>query len=113
MNGGRGLVSMVVQSYVEEVVHRRMMGLVGNYKGVHYIYHLGSTITIVSTCIVEWLSSMVRWKVLLPKGLIRSSWFRPSLIVLTLMYVPVIASIHFNNIRTKLKATGVRTHINK
>ena len=41
MNGVKGLVSMVVQSYVEEVVYRRMMGLVGNYKGVHYIYHLG------------------------------------------------------------------------
>ena len=33
---------MVVQSYVEEVVHRHMMGLVGNYKGVHHIYHLGT-----------------------------------------------------------------------
>ncbi|KAL4287473.1 hypothetical protein AHAS_Ahas19G0189700 [Arachis hypogaea] len=55
---------------------------------------------------------MVSWRVLLPKGLIRSSWLLPSLIVLTLMHVPVIASIHFNNIRTKLKVTGVRTHSN-
>ncbi|KAL4276061.1 hypothetical protein AHAS_Ahas20G0169500 [Arachis hypogaea] len=56
---------------------------------------------------------MVVWKVLLPKGLIRSSWLRPSLIVLTLMHVPVISSIPVNIIRTKLKATGVRTHSNQ
>ncbi|KAL4315681.1 hypothetical protein AHAS_Ahas15G0209400 [Arachis hypogaea] len=55
---------------------------------------------------------MISWRVLLPKGLIRSSWLLPSLIVLTLMHVPVIASIPLNNIRTKLKATGVRTDSN-
>ncbi|KAL4337369.1 hypothetical protein AHAS_Ahas12G0103300 [Arachis hypogaea] len=36
---------MVVQSYVEEEVHRHMVGLVGNYKEVHHSYwiymHLG------------------------------------------------------------------------
>ena len=32
---------MVVQSYVEEVVHWHMMELAGNYKGVHHIYCLG------------------------------------------------------------------------
>ncbi|KAL4306229.1 hypothetical protein AHAS_Ahas16G0157400 [Arachis hypogaea] len=53
---------------------------------------------------------MVPWKVLLPKGLIRSSWLLPSLIVLTLMHVPVIVSIPYNNIGNKLKARGVRTH---
>ncbi|KAL4374265.1 hypothetical protein AHAS_Ahas05G0164500 [Arachis hypogaea] len=53
---------------------------------------------------------MVSWKVLLPKGLIRSSWLLPSLIALTLMHVPVIASIPYNNIVTKLKARGVRIH---
>ena len=42
VNGGKGLVSVVVQSYVEGVVHWHMMGLVGNYKGVHHIYHLGT-----------------------------------------------------------------------
>ena len=130
--GGKGLVSMVVQSYVEEVVHRHMMGLVGNYKGVHHIYHLGTHLGMaldhsilvgvgchekvhriyVLACIVEWSLSMVSWKVLLPKGLIKSSWLSPSLIVLTLMHVLVIASISFNNIRTKLKASGVRTHSN-
>ncbi|KAL4306341.1 hypothetical protein AHAS_Ahas16G0168600 [Arachis hypogaea] len=32
---------MVVQNYVEEGVHRHMVGLVGNYKGIHYNYCLG------------------------------------------------------------------------
>ncbi|KAL4276987.1 hypothetical protein AHAS_Ahas20G0262100 [Arachis hypogaea] len=32
---------MVVQSYIEEGVHRHMVGLVGNYKGVHHIHCLG------------------------------------------------------------------------
>ncbi|KAL4371689.1 hypothetical protein AHAS_Ahas06G0190900 [Arachis hypogaea] len=40
-NGEKGLLSMVVQSYVEEVVHKHMVGLVGNYKGVHHNYCLG------------------------------------------------------------------------
>ncbi|KAL4300221.1 hypothetical protein AHAS_Ahas17G0179200 [Arachis hypogaea] len=98
VNGCRWLVSMVVRSDVEEVVHWHMMELAGNYKGVYHIYHLG------------WSLSMVSWKVLLPKGLIRSLWFLPFLIVLTLMHIPVITSIPFNNIGTKLKARGVRTH---
>ncbi|KAL4322094.1 hypothetical protein AHAS_Ahas14G0176100 [Arachis hypogaea] len=41
VNGVKGLVSMVVQRCLGEVVHKHMMGLVGNYKGVHHIYHLG------------------------------------------------------------------------
>ncbi|KAL4288242.1 hypothetical protein AHAS_Ahas19G0266600 [Arachis hypogaea] len=73
----------------------------------------GSTITIVLVCIVEWSLSVVLWKVLLLEGLIRSSWLLPSLIVLTLMHVPVIISIPCNNIGTKLKARGVRTHNSK
>ncbi|KAL4315906.1 hypothetical protein AHAS_Ahas15G0231900 [Arachis hypogaea] len=56
---------------------------------------------------------MVSWKVLLPKGLIRSSWLLPSLIVLTLMHVPVIISIPCNSIGTKLKVMGVRIHNSK
>ncbi|KAL4315335.1 hypothetical protein AHAS_Ahas15G0174800 [Arachis hypogaea] len=56
---------------------------------------------------------MVSYKVLLPKGLIRSSWLLPSLIVLTLMHVPVIISIPCNSIETKLKAMGVRIHNSK
>ncbi|KAL4300375.1 hypothetical protein AHAS_Ahas17G0194600 [Arachis hypogaea] len=73
----------------------------------------GSTITIVLVCIAEWSLSVVLWKVLLPEGLIRSSWLLPSLLVLTLMHVPVIISIPCNNIGPKLKARGVRTHNSK
>ena len=47
VNGCGWLVSMVVQSYVEEVVYRRMMELVGNHKGVHHIYHLGTHLGMV------------------------------------------------------------------
>ncbi|KAL4316206.1 hypothetical protein AHAS_Ahas15G0261900 [Arachis hypogaea] len=36
--GRMRLVSMVVQSYAKEGVHRHMVGLVGNYKGVHHSY---------------------------------------------------------------------------
>ena len=41
MSGSRGLVSMVVQRCVGEVIHKHMVGLAGNYKGVHHIHHLG------------------------------------------------------------------------
>ncbi|KAL4316290.1 hypothetical protein AHAS_Ahas15G0270300 [Arachis hypogaea] len=70
----------------------------------------GSTVSIALACIVEWSSSVILWGVLLPKGLIKSSWLHPSLIALTLMHAPAIAFIPFNNIRTKLKARGVRIH---
>ncbi|KAL4394134.1 hypothetical protein AHAS_Ahas02G0121600 [Arachis hypogaea] len=53
---------------------------------------------------------MITWKVLLPKGLIRSSWLRPSLIVLTLMHILVIASSSCNIVVTRLIAKGVRVH---
>ncbi|KAL4275640.1 hypothetical protein AHAS_Ahas20G0127400 [Arachis hypogaea] len=39
--GSRGLVSMVVQSCVEEVVHKHMVGLVGCHEKVHHNYCLG------------------------------------------------------------------------
>ena len=39
--GGKGLVSMVVQSCVEEMVHKHMAGLVGNYNVVHHSHHFG------------------------------------------------------------------------
>ena len=41
VNGCRWLVSMVVRSYVERVVYEHRVGLIGNYQGVHHIYHLG------------------------------------------------------------------------
>ncbi|KAL4287416.1 hypothetical protein AHAS_Ahas19G0184000 [Arachis hypogaea] len=73
----------------------------------------GSTISNFWACIVGWSLSMVSWKVLLSKGLIRSSWLLPTLIFPTLMYVPVIASIPSNNIRTKLETRGMRIHSSK
>ncbi|KAL4350552.1 hypothetical protein AHAS_Ahas10G0153400 [Arachis hypogaea] len=38
--GGKGLVSMVVQSYIEEGVHRRMVVVVGNQKSDHHSHYL-------------------------------------------------------------------------
>ena len=93
VNGIKGLVSMVVQRCIGEVVHKHMVGLVGNYKGstisIILVYTSEwlltivnwwglvvtrrSTVTIVWVWIVEWSLSMVLWKVLLPKGLIKSS----------------------------------------
>ncbi|KAL4276304.1 hypothetical protein AHAS_Ahas20G0193800 [Arachis hypogaea] len=98
VNGGKGLVSMVVQSCVEEMVHKHMAGLVGNYKG--------STIVIILVCITEWLLVIVHWRGLLPRGLIISLWLLPSLILPTLMPIFIIVSIPYNNIGTKLKVMG-------
>ncbi|KAL4393678.1 hypothetical protein AHAS_Ahas02G0076000 [Arachis hypogaea] len=38
--GGKGLVSMVVQSYVMEGVHRRMVVVVDNQKSAHHSHYL-------------------------------------------------------------------------
>ncbi|KAL4329320.1 hypothetical protein AHAS_Ahas13G0288300 [Arachis hypogaea] len=86
--GSRRLVSMVVQSYVEDGVHRHMVVLVGNYKG--------STIDIGVICILEWLLFIVHWRRLLPRGLIKSLRFLPPLIVPSLMQVLIVASISYN-----------------
>ncbi|KAL4357341.1 hypothetical protein AHAS_Ahas09G0177000 [Arachis hypogaea] len=40
VNGGKGLVSMVVQSYVEEGVHRHMVVVVDNQKSDHHSHCL-------------------------------------------------------------------------
>ncbi|KAL4329356.1 hypothetical protein AHAS_Ahas13G0291900 [Arachis hypogaea] len=47
---------------------------------------------------------------LLPRGLIKSLWLLPSLILPTLMPIFIIVSIPYNNIGTKLKTRGVRIH---
>ena len=41
VNGEKELVSVVVRSYVERMVYKHRVGLVGNYKMVHHIYQLG------------------------------------------------------------------------
>ncbi|KAL4287581.1 hypothetical protein AHAS_Ahas19G0200500 [Arachis hypogaea] len=56
---------------------------------------------------------IAHWRGLLPRGLIKSLWLLPSLILPTLMPVLIIASIPYNNIGTKLKARGVRIHSSK
>ncbi|KAL4350331.1 hypothetical protein AHAS_Ahas10G0131300 [Arachis hypogaea] len=69
-----------------------------------------STISIRLVCIVKWSLSVISRRVLLTKGLIRSSGLRPSLIALTLMHIPVIASSSCNIVVTRLIAKGVRVH---
>ncbi|KAL4304701.1 hypothetical protein AHAS_Ahas16G0004600 [Arachis hypogaea] len=41
VNGEKGLVSRVVQSYVEEGVHRRMVVVVDSQKSAHHSRYLG------------------------------------------------------------------------
>ena len=41
-NGEEKLVSVVVRGYVERMVYRHEVGLVGSYKVVHHIYQLGT-----------------------------------------------------------------------
>ena len=41
VNGEEKLVSVVVRGYVERMVYRHGVGLVGSYKVVHHIYQLG------------------------------------------------------------------------
>ena len=40
-NGEEKLVSVVVRGYVERMVYRHGVGLVGSYKVVHHIFQLG------------------------------------------------------------------------
>ena len=40
-NGEEKLVSVVVRGYVERMVYRHGVGLVGSYKVVHHIYQMG------------------------------------------------------------------------
>ena len=40
-NGEEKLVSVVVRGYVERMVYRHGVGLVGSYKVIHHIFQLG------------------------------------------------------------------------
>ena len=126
VNGVKGLVSMVVQRYVGEVVHKHMVGLVGNYKGVHHIHHLGMHpgMALDHSNLVEvgchkkvhhnYCPGMHHKMVvgynaldgLLPRGLIKSLWLLPSLILPTLMPVLIIASIPSTTLEPNLKPEG-------
>ncbi|KAL4344686.1 hypothetical protein AHAS_Ahas11G0203200 [Arachis hypogaea] len=70
-------------------------GFIGIWWGLLVITK-GSTISIVLVCTLEWLLLIVSWRGLLPRGLIESLWLLPSLIIPTLMYVLIIASISYN-----------------
>ncbi|KAL4396601.1 hypothetical protein AHAS_Ahas01G0108200 [Arachis hypogaea] len=91
------LVSMVV-GYIEEGVHR--------YIVVGVDCHDRSTITFVLVCIMEWLLLIVHWRGLLPRGLMKSLWLLPSLIVPSLMQAFIVISTSYNIIVTKLIAKG-------
>ncbi|KAL4337261.1 hypothetical protein AHAS_Ahas12G0092500 [Arachis hypogaea] len=68
-----------------------------------------STITIVLVRIIEWLL-IVTWRWLLPRGLIKSLWLLPSLIVPSLIQAFIVISSSYNMIVTRLIAKGVRIH---
>ncbi|KAL4373148.1 hypothetical protein AHAS_Ahas05G0052800 [Arachis hypogaea] len=102
MFGSRGLVSLVVQRCVEEGIHRLMVVVVDNQKSAHHSHYLDMLLGMA-------LGHSMLAEVV-PRGLIKSLWLLQSLIVPTLMPVPIIASIPHNNIGTKLIATEVRIH---
>ncbi|KAL4350593.1 hypothetical protein AHAS_Ahas10G0157500 [Arachis hypogaea] len=54
------------------------------------------TIAIILVCLLEWLSFIVCWWRLLPRGLIKSLWLLPSLIVPSLMHILIVAFIPYN-----------------
>jgi len=131
VNSGRWLVSMLVQNYVERGFIGIWWGLLVTTRGSTIVIELTcvlewllfivcwwgllivtkrSTITIVLGCIVEWLLLMAHWRRLLLKGLIKSLWLLPSLIVPSLIQAFIVISISYNIIVTKLIAKGVRIH---
>ncbi|KAL4365647.1 hypothetical protein AHAS_Ahas07G0127000 [Arachis hypogaea] len=71
------------------------------------------TIAIILICFLEWLLVIVCWRRLLPRGLIKSLWLLPSLVVPSLMHVLIVISSSCNMIITKLIAKGVRVHSSK
>ncbi|KAL4357371.1 hypothetical protein AHAS_Ahas09G0180000 [Arachis hypogaea] len=70
-------------------------GVIGIWWGL-LVTTRGSTISIVLVCTLEWLLLIVSWRRLLPRGLIKSLWLHPSLIVPTSMHVLIIVSIPYN-----------------
>ncbi|KAL4345122.1 hypothetical protein AHAS_Ahas11G0246800 [Arachis hypogaea] len=62
---------------------------------------------------IWWWLLIVHWRWLLPRGLIKSLWLLPSLIVPTLMPVLIVISSSCNIIVTRLIAMEVRTHDSK
>ncbi|KAL4356700.1 hypothetical protein AHAS_Ahas09G0112900 [Arachis hypogaea] len=71
------------------------------------------TIAIILICFFEWLLVIVCWRRLLPRGLIKSLWLLPPLILPSFMHVLIVISSSCNMIITKLIAKGVRIHSRK
>ncbi|KAL4397036.1 hypothetical protein AHAS_Ahas01G0151700 [Arachis hypogaea] len=96
---------MVVQNYVEEGVHRHVVVGIECHVKVHHNHCLGMHHgMVVSRGILEGL---------LIRGLIKSLWLLPSLIVPTMVHVVIIISSSCNIIITTLVAKGVRVHSRK
>ncbi|KAL4276276.1 hypothetical protein AHAS_Ahas20G0191000 [Arachis hypogaea] len=70
----------------------------------------GSTISFRLVCTLEWFLLIVSGWRLLPRGLIKSLWLLPSLIVPSLMQASIVISSSYNMIGTKLIAKWVRIH---
>ncbi|KAL4306572.1 hypothetical protein AHAS_Ahas16G0191700 [Arachis hypogaea] len=68
----------------------------------------GSIISIRLICTLEWFL-LSGWR-LLPRGLIKSLWLLPSMIIPSLMQAFIIISSSYNMIVTKLIAKGVSIH---
>ncbi|KAL4287682.1 hypothetical protein AHAS_Ahas19G0210600 [Arachis hypogaea] len=62
---------------------------------------------------MEWLLLIVHWRRLLPRGLIKSLWLLPSLIVPSLMQAFIVISTSYNITVTKLIVKGIKIHSNK
>ncbi|KAL4365294.1 hypothetical protein AHAS_Ahas07G0091700 [Arachis hypogaea] len=92
---------MVVQSYVEEGVYRRMVVVVDNQNSAHHSHCLDMHHRMVVDSPLEVVVAMRDDQILV---------LLPSLIIPTLMLVLIIVSISNNNIGIKLEAKGVRVH---
>ncbi|KAL4374197.1 hypothetical protein AHAS_Ahas05G0157700 [Arachis hypogaea] len=71
------------------------------------------TIAIILVCFLEWHLVIICWWRLLPRGLIKSLWLLPSLILPSLMHIFIVASIPYNIIVTTLVAKWVIIHNSK
>ncbi|KAL4357694.1 hypothetical protein AHAS_Ahas09G0212300 [Arachis hypogaea] len=103
--GGIRLVSMVVESYIKEEIHRHMVVVVDNHKEVHHIHwidmHLGLNYAhimpeeVVAMKIVHILETL------------------PPLIFPSLIHILIEIFTSYNIVRTKLIVKRVRIHGNK
>ncbi|KAL4329258.1 hypothetical protein AHAS_Ahas13G0282100 [Arachis hypogaea] len=98
------LVSIVVEGYIEEGVHRYIVVVVDNYKEIHHNYYLSMHhgMALTHSTLEEVVAKRVDHKHIVPP-----------LIVPSLMHTPIVISISYNIVRTKLIAKWVRIHSKK